>query len=601
MTELEQPKIIFELLRFKNFGSYGGRWNEMILNTQEVTIISGKNGYGKSHIISALYFVLTGMTLKGTKKDRLINNINKKNCIVELEFRTNGKHYLVRRGLKPGVFNILEDGKPLMEDGKRVTFFQEKLELITGLTPNLIKNNLLINSKLVSFFELKKDPKRKLVDEIFNLFQFNKMLDKEKETMKRQSNQYSNALQELALATQKLEGQEAQLHQYHGIIKRMEEISEGERTRIENELKKHKLIGKRLKEEWTKARLILDDLMEKNDDIEEFDRFTKQNSKEIKRLQEKIENQTPIDEICFNCAEPYKPSKIKELKGDRERELKSLEESIGGLKMKQKLGITTFGTMFDEKYNYDGILEKILGQEEKFFMIDDADKKVREFDKGIHASDELIKKYSEELEDFSLEIPPKPDIDPDETRAEIKDLKLKIKKLSVSLEYLKAMNKILMDGDLKSFIIMKYLPFLNEQFNYYTEYFSLGTGFSFDLDLDLNSSARKFSGFEYADFSSGEQMRLNLALLYTFIALSKMVNFGSQVLLYNILFLDEYLDHGLDSDGMTEFLETITEKNSREKLSMFIISHRFHPEETDFQAIEIIRKDGFSRMVTKNE
>ena len=162
-------KIFFTKIKWKNFLGGGNYWTSLNLNTQNITIITGINGSGKSIVQDAIFFALTGEPYRDINKPNLVNNINKKDCSVELEFTTNDKNYIIKRGIKPNFFQIWENEILLPEDGKRITYYQEKLNKITGLTPQLIRNLILISSNLKSFFNLQKNDKRNFNDDLFNL------------------------------------------------------------------------------------------------------------------------------------------------------------------------------------------------------------------------------------------------------------------------------------------------------------------------------------------------------------------------------------------------------------------------------------------------
>jgi len=568
-------KVIFRTIRWKNFLSYGNTWTEIPLDSGNITVITGKNGSGKSSFLDALYFVLIGAPLReDMNKDGLVNNINKKRCIVEIEFDTKGKHYLVRRGINPAIFEIIEEGEPLREDGKRITFFQEKLEAITGLNKNLIRSNILINSSLKSFFKLYKHEKRAVLDDIFNLENFNKMFEKEKATREKILLDIKDKEHKLEILKESYKYQKEQLKQYEQIIETIKRRSRSDKEIIENKIKK---LEKEVEEILNNIHLISEELAiieEKNyksqEDLNQIEKIKSEIQKEL----DLISKEKPIKKTCNECEQILPKNIIEKLINKREKKIKAREKKVKDLK--------------EELKNYI--------PKPKILPVVRLKRRLEKFKREKHVNRELVKKYQEELDSFSFKIPKKPEIDLEKTKKKARTIQQNIKKQKKQFSYLKVMDKILKDGDLKTYIIMKYIPFINEQFNYYVEVFNLDCKFKFDNMLNLIPISRKYQGYKYGSFSSGQQMRLNLALLYTFIQLAKIINFGTLNLMYNILVLDEYIDHGLDNIGIDDFLVTIIEKNKKERISIFIISHKFESGNTDFKSLKVYLDKGFSKI-----
>lgn len=572
-----ESKIIFKNLKWKNFLSYGNYFTEIFLDTKEITVLSGKNGSGKSVLLDAFYFCLTGLPLRDINKPKLLNSINRKNCIVELDFIVKNKNYKVIRGINPNIFRIYENDNLIPEDGKKVTFYQEKLNDIIGLTPETIRNILVINSTLKSFFKLSKWEKRKLIDDIFKLDVFNLMLEKVKEKLSEYTETVKNQQHELRLLESTLNHQNIQLKQYEEIVKSIKSNKDSQKNKI-----KYKITKLIEKNEKINIKLIqkeekLKELKEKNK-IEQ-EKETKRNNliSEINLFELKLKELPEIVETCNECGQKLPIEKLKELKDKNESEKNDYISIINeNTKLKNKLKFKKQIDTFE--------LENII----------------IEFKKQFHSNNNLKIELENDLKSFEEKLPEKPNINIKETETKIKELKKSIKSNTRFIEHSKIVNKTLLNGDLKTFKILNYIPFFNEQFNYFLELFNFEAKIKFTSELDWNIISAKYQNYSYDNFSNGEKLRINLALLFTFINLSKLLNFGTLKQVYNVLFLDEFLDNGLDSFGITDCLNILTDKNKTENLSIFIVSHKFSAENTDFFHYEAIKKGNFSKLIQKN-
>jgi len=568
-------KIFFTKIKWKNFLGGGNYWTSLNLNTQNITIITGINGSGKSIVQDAIFFALTGEPYRDINKPNLVNNINKKDCSVELEFTTNDKNYIIKRGIKPNFFQIWENEILLPEDGKRITYYQEKLNKITGLTPQLIRNLILISSNLKSFFNLQKNDKRNFNDDLFNLKQFNRMLEKQKTKFNEISSIISKKENEKILLENTLKLQEKQINQYEDIVKKIKEQKLLDKKKIKTEINEYKLLLKENTSNYNEISKIYNKLKKENEiskkcinTIESINNTLADLTNSLNRY----ENQK-IDEFCPTCKQKLQKEKRKELNDNHKQIILNIKNQIK--ENEKELN----------KYKFKEIID-----------LSEYENKIKSFENEIHSNKNIIEKLNSDILVFKTEIPEKPTINIIKTKTDIEELDKLIFKQKEILKYLKITNKILLDGNLKSYIISNYIPFINEQVNYYLEMFNFDLKIKFNYNLDFEIVSRKYLGYEFNNFSVGQKMRLNLALMFTIIQLNKLINFGTLNLVSNVLIIDEFFDNGMDNNGILDCLNLIKQKNEKEKLSIFIISHKIDAQKLDFKIIEAESKNNFSKL-----
>lgn len=567
-------------MRWKNFLSYGNYWTEVALDAGEVTVISGKNGSGKSVLIDSIFFALTGSPYRNIKKGGLVNSINGKNCVVELEFDSMDKNYIIKRGIFPNYFEIYENDILIPVDGN-VYFYQEKLDKITSLTQTTIKNTLLVNSSLKSFMNLTKWEKRTFIDETFpNLAVFAEMQHKQKEKSDEISLKMQQMEIELSILHKTLEHQKEQLKQYYDIIEKIKIEKEKDRDKIKENIDETNKLLVMYNENLSVARNELKDILLNNSDIKEKEKEISEKEKELKKLKNKLNEKTntSIESVCLTCGQDLPENKILELQNNLDKEIELIQNNIIDLEKE--------------------ITEKKSSIVTSIIDVNSIESYIVEVEKTAYSAEQFIKSLNKNLKSsLSTEsVPEKPEIDIEGTKEKIIEIKNSINSQKEILRYLKEINKILLDGELKSYIISNYIPFINKHMNYYLELFNFNIKIKFDSEFEWIIYSKQYKNYRYDNFSTGEKMRINLALMFTFIQLSKIINFNSLNLIYNMLAIDEFIDNGMDVDGIDECLNLISEKNRKEKLSIFIISHKFDPMSTDFKVKSVTKERNFSRM-----
>ena len=544
--------IEFQKVRWKNFLSTGNHFTEITLNRSASTLIVGENGAGKSTILDALTFSLFGKSFRKINKPQLVNSVNSKDCVIEIEFKIGKVGYLVRRGIKPNIFEIYINGKMLDQDSK-IRDSQLYLE------ENILKLNyksftqtvILGSATFVPFMQLSANDRRDIIEDILDIKIFSSM----NELLKGKSAIVKDALynneKERELQNYKIEMQDRSI----GDAKNLKKNSI---KTFKSKIKTQKVEQKELLESNTTLADTVNAL------IEEVVDETKITTK--KRKMDKLENQlsnnsvkidSEIDwfktnDVCPSCQQDINDGHkncIVEEKGKKKDELTdaiaSLNEEMLAVRAKLDIINKKKETLYDTKnimhnnvVKIDFIQKNIDGLEAD---IDDTEN-----------NNTNVKKLEKELKQLNAELK-----NLDTVRGELVDDK----------NYFTVAGQFLKDTGVKTSIIKYYLPIMNKLINRYLQEMDFYINFTMDERFVENIKSRGREGFTYSSFSEGEKMRVDLALLFTWREIARMKNSVNT----NLLVLDEVFDSSLDATGTDEFLKLL---NTLGGNNVFVISHK---------------------------
>lgn len=544
--------IEFQKVRWKNFLSTGNHFTEITLNRSASTLIVGENGAGKSTILDALTFSLFGKSFRKINKPQLVNSVNIKDCVIEIEFKIGKVGYLVRRGIRPNIFEIYINGKMLDQDSK-IRDSQLYLE------ENILKLNyksftqtvILGSATFVPFMQLSANDRRDIIEDILDIKIFSSM----NELLKGKSAIVKDALynneKERELQNYKIEMQDRSI----GDAKNLKKNSI---KTFKSKIKTQKVEQKELLESNTTLADTVNAL------IEEVVDETKITTK--KRKMDKLENQlsnnsvkidSEIDwfktnDVCPSCQQDINDGHkncIVEEKGKKKDELTdaiaSLNEEMLAVRAKLDIINEKKETLYDTKnimhnnvMKIDFIQKNIDGLEAD---IDDTEN-----------NNTNVKKLEKELKELNAELKSL-----DTARGELVDDK----------NYFTVAGQFLKDTGVKTSIIKYYLPIMNKLINRYLQEMDFYINFTMDERFVENIKSRGREGFTYSSFSEGEKMRVDLALLFTWREIARMKNSVNT----NLLVLDEVFDSSLDATGTDEFLKLL---NTLGGNNVFVISHK---------------------------
>ena len=568
--------ILFEKIRFKNFLSTGNQFTEIALNQHSTNLIIGTNGAGKSTALDALTFSLFGKPFRKINKGQLVNSVNEKDSVVEVEFSVNKISWKVIRGIKPNIFEIHRDGVVLNQ-------FASAIEQQKWLEQNVIKMNyksftqivILGSSAFVPFMQLPTSHRREVIEDLLDIKIFSSMNNIIKDKIR-------SIREEIKVLELKKESLNDKVNMQEEFIDKIE--SRGKED-IEEKKKKSRDLGEEV------CGLILE-----NEHTEE----------EVGELTEEQEKVTGATEKL---------------------------RTLGGLKGKisNKVSRTTKEHEFFKQNVVCPTCTQDIEEDFRINKIEDAQYKVKELQSGYKELEKAIKNEEEREHHFttlSKEITTLTHgISKNNTKIagcqrQIRDLESQIQILTEQLanrntehdklatfkdnltttydelssrkdkiNYYDFSYSLLRDGGVKSKIIKKYLPLINQHVNRYLQMMDFYINFTLDEEFNETVQSPIHEDFSYASFSEGEKMRIDLALLFTWREVARFKNSVNT----NLLIMDEVFDSSLDGFGTEEFLKII--RFVIKDANVFVISHKQGMEDRFQNCIRFEKIKGFSRMI----
>ena len=567
--------ITFKKISWKNFLSTGNHPIEVKLDENATTLIIGSNGAGKSTILDALTFVLYGKSFRKINKSQLINTTNEKHCEVNIEFVVNSTEWKIVRGIKPNIFKISKNGKDL--DQSSHAGDQQK-----WLEQNVLKMNyksftqivILGSSTFVPFMQLNGSSRREVVEDLLDIKIFSAMnnLIKEKIRMVRE---------EVKTFELKKESLKDKAEMQENFIKELEEQG---KNNIQEKNDKIKVLGIEVDTHLENNQLTevaVSDLMEKQEKVTGVDdKLTKLNNLKGK-ITQKVSTITKEhkfftdNKVCPTCTqsieEEFRVNRIDEAQS-KAKELQSgykeLEEAI----KKEQERELQFTNLSKE------ITKLTHGISKNNTRISGCQRQIRDLESEVQKlTDQLANRNTEheKLEEFRNNL--------QKTYENLAEKKEKITYFDFTYSLLK-------DGGVKTMIIKKYLPLINQQVNKYLQMMDFYINFKLDEEFNETIESPIHEDFCYASFSEGEKMRIDLALLFTWREVARFKNSVNT----NLLIMDEVFDSSLDGFGTEEFLKII--KYVIQDANIFVISHKSGMDEKFEDVVRFEKIKGFSTM-----
>jgi len=569
--------IIFEKVRWKNLLSTGNQFSEVNLNKDQTTLIIGTNGAGKSTILDALTFVLYGKSFRKVNKNQLINSTNEKGTVVEIEFSVNGTDWKVIRGIKPNTFEIYRDDKLLDQSHSAVD--QQK-----WLEQNVLKMNyksftqivILGSSSFVPFMQLPTSSRREVVEELLDIKIFSSMNSLIKEKIRGHKEQIRTFELKKESLKDKIEMQERFIR----------EIENNGKSDIKN---KETKIGTLLSEEND----FMNDNIKLMEELNEFENQLKNYtgaSEKLKKLcdikgklSHKVSSITKEHKFfsenvsCPTCTqsieEEFRINKIEDAQ-NKAKELQSgfkeLEQAINKEEERERL----FTSLTKE------ISTLTHGISKNNTQIAGCQRQIRDLESEIQRIAEQLANRNTEHDKLA------------ELKENLKNTYDKLVEKKEDVFYHDFAYSLLKDGGVKSKIINKYLPLINQQVNKYLQMMDFYINFKLDGEFNETIQSPIHEDFSYSSFSEGEKMRIDLALLFTWREVARFKNSVNT----NLLIMDEVFDSSLDGLGTDEFLKII--RFVIKDANIFVISHKGGLEDKFQSVIRYEKIKGFSSIVS---
>lgn len=569
--------ILFQKIRWKNFLSTGAHFTEINFTKSNNTLIIGQNGAGKSTVLDALCFGLFGKPFRKINKPQLLNSINAKDALVEVEFNVGQKRYKVIRGIKPNKFEIYCNDV-LMNQDAAAKDYQEVLEnQILKLNYKSFTQVVILGSaSFVPFMQLTAADRRAIIEDLLDIQIFSTMNGVVKDKLSLNKEGLTKVKYDIALLEEKIKMQlesidEHKKHNDAEITKKRKEIE----TSCEQS---KKLVGKN--------RLINKHILILSKQVGDKKQKLEKKSKGLFQVQGKIQTNIKRHEKdiefydnnhdCPTCKQAitaeWKDSQIteKNLKiGTQKANLKEVEEELTKVTTEMNEVTTTINHITEHQ------------------------NEVAKNDATIIAINDYVNKLMEEISELSTKVETsEQDNEKLSTlRKELKQNEQEYQTLLVDKQYLEYAGTLLKDGGIKSRIIKQYLPIMNKLINKYLSAMDFFVNFNIDENFNETIKSRYRDEFSYANFSEGEKMRIDLALLFTWRQVAKLKNSTNT----NLLILDEVFDSSLDTVGTEEFLKLINEMG--QDTNVFVISHKGDQLFDKFRSVIRFEKKGnFSRI-----
>lgn len=543
--------VQFKKIRYKNILSTGNVFNEIILDKSKTTLISGSNGSGKSTMLDAIVFALYGKPFRKINKPQLMNTINQKELVVEIEFSVGLNEFIVKRGMRPGIFEIWKNGEMINQDAASRDY-QEYLEKsILKLNYKSFNQIVILGSATyVPFMELSAGARREIIEDLLDIQVFSTMNILLKEKISDNKTRISENNYEIQLVKSKIES--AKEHN-ESILK----IKQLEADKIREKMQEHidKVVSEKAEIEKIEEQIsaligtIQDKASQKN---------KREKAKSI-RLDLESKRRNFEKELSFYHDHDNCPTCKQGI--DHDFKNKTVEE-----KSAKKIEIEDAIIQIDSK------IKEIESRIDEISLVEDNiqnhNLQIGEHRAQVKISMNAMNSYKKDLDNAEKEVE---EIDTSKVKEHIKNLK-ELEKNQEELfdqrEIFGVAGAMLKDGGIKTRIIRQYIPVMNKLINKYLAAFDLFVDFQLDENFNEIIKSRFRDTFSYSSFSEGEKLRITLSIMLSWRAVAKLRNSVST----NLLILDETLDGAMDSIGVENLIDTLHNLNSNDNI--FVISHR---------------------------
>ena len=571
--------IKFKKIRWKNFLSTGDHWTEINFLEKNTNLIIGHNGSGKSTLLDALTFVLFNKPFRKINKSQLVNTVNERECLVELEFDVNARDYVVRRGIRPNTFDIEVNGSPLhrqADDRSNQRILEDNILKVNYKSFTQIV--ILGSSTFVPFMQLNAPNRREVIEDLLDIriFSFMNNLLKDKIRLKKEQ------VRSLKLKRENL----------HDKIKMQEKfITEIENRSKEDIKSKKQKINELIKESDNCVNSNEELELEVSGLIEDQEKVTGADKKlrKLNNLKGKLSNKVSTitkehkfftdNTVCPTCTqhieEDFRLNRIKDAQS-KAKELQTgyqeLEKAIKNEEDRERL----FTTLTKEIAKLNNVISQ-------------NNTRISGFNRQIRDLESEIQKFTEQLKNRNIEHEKL-----NEFKESLQKTDDQLSERNQDIVHHDFAYSLLKDDGVKTKIIKKYLPLINQQVNRYLQMMDFYINFKLNEEFIETVESPIHEDFSYSSFSEGEKMRIDLALLFTWREVARVKNSVNT----NLLIMDEVFDSSLDGFGVDEFMKII--RFVIKDANIFVISHKSDLHDKFDHLIKFSKERGFSKRVDKS-
>jgi len=569
--------LVFHKIKWKNFLSTGNSWNEIDFEKHHTNLIIGTNGAGKSTVLDALTFVLFNKPFRRINKPQLLNSVNEKDCVVEIEFSVNNRDYLVRRGIKPNIFDIEVNGVQLHKEADDRA--NQKI-----LEENILKVNyksftqivILGSSTFVPFMQLTTANRREVIEDLLDIRIFFAMNALIKDKIRVQKDQIKSLDARKENLKDKIKMQEEFIGELENRGNANINANQQKIANLDTE------VGIYMNENAKIEEQIFGYTKEQEEVIGTGDKLVKLNNLKGK-ISQKVSAITKEHKfftentVCPTCTqtieEEFRVNRIADAQNKAKELQKGFQELEETIKLEQERE-RQFTVLSKEitKLNHE------ISQNNTRISLNQ--RQIRGLESEVQTITEQLKNRNsehEKLEQFR-----------DNLQKTFEDLSTK----KEEIVYYDFAYSLLKDDGVKTKIIKKYLPFINQQVNRYLQMMDFYINFQLDEEFNESIKSPIHENFSYSSFSEGEKMRVDLSLLFTWREVARLKNSVNT----NLLIMDEVFDSSLDGFGTDEFLKII--RYVVKDANIFVISHKTDLHDKFESVTRFEKVKGFSRIVS---
>ena len=569
--------LVFHKIRWRNFLSTGNQFSEIDFKKNHTNLIIGTNGAGKSTVLDALTFVLFNRPFRKINKPQLVNTTNEKDCLVEIEFSVNSRDYLVRRGIKPNIFDIEVNGVPLHKEADDRS--NQKI-----LEENILKVNyksftqivILGSSTFVPFMQLTTAHRREVIEDLLDIRIFSAMNNLIKDKIREKKEQIKSLELKKETLKDKMKMQKEFIEELENRGNANINANKEKIANLDSEVGIYMTENSKIEENIFKHTKDQEGVIGAGDKLVKLNNLRGKLSQKVSTITQEHKFFTE-NTVCPTCTqtieEEFRLNRITDAQNkakELQKGFQELEETIN-LEQERERQFTALSKEIT-KLNHE------ISQNNTRISLNQ--RQIRDLESEIQTITQNLANRNtehEKLEEFQTNL-----------QKTFEDLSKK----KEEIVYYDFAYSLLKDDGVKTKIIKKYLPFINQQVNRYLQMMDFYINFHLDEEFNETVKSPIHEDFSYSSFSEGEKMRIDLALLFTWREVARVKNSVNT----NLLIMDEVFDSSLDGFGTDEFLKII--RYVIKDANIFVISHKSDLHDKFESVLRFEKVKGFSRMMS---